>query len=400
MNLAIPVNHLLLAIVFHAGSRNDPKGQEGLAHFMEHMPFKGTANFPESKALSAFIESHGGKLGAYTGCEKIAFIVRVPRRFADVGIHALNELTSNALFRKKDFTKERGVIIGEIVEEEADAQYFALETLHRYLFRDTPFAHRPLGARGTVSSMRARDATAFFETHIRCGAFSLFAIGGGNDKRILAKLDRVFGSRHIEKTPPASPVLFSSAEPEHFLESEQKFATSCTCMGVRVFPPSDQKRMAALNILSDMLARDLSSPLYLALREPKRGRGLLYELEFSYVGNSQAGIVSFEAVAEKKNIPAVRNKFLETLLFTAADADRFKVTKTAIVRGFDLAELLLMDIFNHANFDVFEGGIMPQTRRQDLQNINAVTHEDVKDLVRTYLMPEHFSSVNIEGTAI
>ena len=169
-------------------------------------------------------------------------------------------------------------------------------------------------------------------------------------------------------------------------------------MGVRAFPPSDLKRTDTFSVFAAMLTRGMSSPLFLALREPKGREGLLYDFEFSYIGYAGAGIACFEAMANEKKIPMIRNTFLNTMLRTAVDHVRFEEAKTMIAKGRKNEQWDVMSVFDEANYNVIECGVRPRTRRRELQDIENVTLEDVKSLVRDYLMPEHFSTVTIVGT--
>ena len=113
-----------ILISVQTGSRNEQKGQYGVAHFAEHMLFKGTGKRPSPLSVSSPIESTGGFLNASTGYESTNYWCKVPENHFRTGIETLQDMMQNSLLNKEEINSERGVIIEEIktIEDYPDSK--------------------------------------------------------------------------------------------------------------------------------------------------------------------------------------------------------------------------------------------------------------------------------------
>ncbi|MDO8558341.1 MAG: pitrilysin family protein [bacterium] len=397
LNLALPINGVLLGMVFPAGSRDDEMGKEGCAHFTEHMLFKGTRRFHDKVAIAAPIERCGGHVEACTMAEKMIFGARVLSEDIETAAIALNDLTVHALNRQKDFVKERGVISKEWKEYFSDADAYAVKLLHGHLFKNHPLAHSIIGEKKTIRALTVADIRNFYDRFIRTGPFTLFAIGGANTSQVMRTLEKVFGKRRVAPTL-RKPSALSAVAPARIKVNDMPYPQTFVLLGTRMFPARDRKRSVAMDVLTIMLQDGISSPLFMALREPKRGAGLAYSFNFSCCGHTEASLAAFGVMTSYKDVNRVTRVFHETLAKVVTDASRFKEVKTAIVKSGQLEEWEAGEILDAASYAVVECGEDPRPTSAYFDDVSRVTMEDVAFLANEYLMPEHFTTVVVRGS--
>ncbi|NNM67033.1 MAG: insulinase family protein [Spirochaetales bacterium] len=155
-----------LGFFYPFGSRDDPAGREGLAHFVEHFVFKGTENFSAS-SLARKVDSVGGDLNAYTDRSEIGFTCTVPANSWTLALEVLVELCFRPTFPPEEFEKEKSVILSEIQASEEDPEEIAYEA---FLARLDPGHAELRPVAGTISSVSSLDyssVVAWAGSHLR-----------------------------------------------------------------------------------------------------------------------------------------------------------------------------------------------------------------------------------------
>ncbi|MFH0804721.1 MAG: pitrilysin family protein [Patescibacteria group bacterium] len=176
-----------LGILVWAGSLDDPDGKEGLAHYLEHLLFKGTPSSPTTNLLTSRIESVGGTLNAYTSTSATFIFLDVPQKHARRGWETLCDLTCCPLLRSADAERERKIILSEYAERDTQDSLQTVEAIYRQLFGEQ-LAKKQL-ILGTETGIRAIDCTDladFHEHHYRRGPLTFVAVGN------LTRLSRHF----------------------------------------------------------------------------------------------------------------------------------------------------------------------------------------------------------------
>ena len=399
LNLNLPVHGVLLAVVLPVGSRDDPPGKEGCAHFLEHLVFKGTTRFPDKIAIALPIERCGGAIEAYTSTERTVLYTWTLPKDINMAAAALYEVTSSALNRKMDFSKERGVILAELNESTESASWFASKVLREQLFEKHPLAHLVIGERDSIASLTVTDVRRFYDRHIRNGAYAVFAIGRAHTFHVLRCIEKAFGAKQtMPDTRKRAHPPFSTSH--HARINNTAYAQSCIALGARIFPVCQQKLMVALNVFGAMLYRGMSSPLSMALREPKRGEGLVYDFDVYYNGHSDAGLLEFMAMTDYENIDRVVDAFFETLERVVRDAKRFAIAKTMLTNEERLNLWSPPEILDAAAESVIEGGHDPVPLRTYIERVRRMSLDEIGALAREYMPRQTFSSVVVKGSAV
>lgn len=399
-NLSFPVRAVLLGVFFPAGSRDEEPGKEGLAHFMEHMPFRGTARFPDKRSLALPIESRGGIINAWTADDSIVFLAKVAPEDAELGAEVLQELTLNAKLEARDFEEEREVVLQEYFDHYAEAGAYAEKTAYSLLFKNHSLGHRPMGEPSSLKSLLVSDVRNFYERHCRYGPRVIFVLGGGTDEERLADLAFRFfsGSGNVVKIPRKQrkqEVLAEIAGEERVVVTDRPYARTAIFIAVRGFPGNDLRSEAATGIFFAMLGGGFASPLFTALRERE---GLVYGYDTGYDGFNETGVLWFKAGAEFTNTQRVCEKFWETVSDVASDRQRFQVAKEMVRKAEGMKEYTLWHALFKATGDMAVGSPI-LSLQEERSLIEAVEYEDVRRLAETYFRKDRSVTVIVKGQA-
>ena len=145
---------LSIAVTVLVGSRHERRRDAGLAHFMEHITFRGTRVLPSSRAVSEAIEGVGGTSNASTDRESTVYWVRLPVRHAERAFHVLSELLVRPLLRDEDVLRERDIIVEEIRSYRDDPGQYVFDLFDRSFYGDTPLGREIAGDEASVSDRR------------------------------------------------------------------------------------------------------------------------------------------------------------------------------------------------------------------------------------------------------
>jgi len=168
-----------------AGSRLESASEAGVAHFMEHITFKGTKAYPSTRAISEAIEGVGGSFNAATDRESTVYWVRVPRREAPRAMDVLGELIVRPVLDKKEIEGERNVIIEEIRSYQDDPAEYAQMLFQTALFGDGPLGREICGDEAGIRALPAETIRDFWRATYR-PANTVIALAGdlGHDEAV------------------------------------------------------------------------------------------------------------------------------------------------------------------------------------------------------------------------
>ncbi|KKU43673.1 MAG: Processing protease [Berkelbacteria bacterium GW2011_GWA2_46_7] len=157
-------------LVIRSGSRYEDASNNGIAHFLEHMVFKGTKKYSNTSQLAEAIEGVGGYFNAWTANDHTAYWNSVPLSAWQRGIEVPFELAFNALLRPDDLERERGVIIEEIRRMRDDPSSFVDDLLGTVLFPNHPLGNSVIGSESNIQKMtiasEARRELQLFQKRI------------------------------------------------------------------------------------------------------------------------------------------------------------------------------------------------------------------------------------------
>jgi predicted Zn-dependent peptidase len=280
---------LAVAVYVLAGSRLERREHSGVAHFMEHLTFKGTQAYPTTRAVSEAIEGIGGMSNAATDRESTVYWARVPVREAERAVSVLAELIVRPLLRDEDITRERDIIVEEIRSYRDDPGQYVFNLFDEAFYGDSPLGWEIAGDEETVRTMPADAIRAFWSAGYRPANTVVAVAGDLAHAEAVALVRDTFGTGNgVAQTflsAPAVPVG------PRFKILQQRGAQAHLCLGVPALPRDDPDTWT-LELLTTVLGDGSSSRLFLKIREEA---GLAYDVHAFQTDQSDCGTLQIYA---------------------------------------------------------------------------------------------------------
>jgi predicted Zn-dependent peptidase len=278
-----------IAAYVPAGSRLEAPEQAGMAHFLEHLTFKGTAAYPTTRALSEAVEGVGGSFNAATDREATVYWVRVPRRETERAMQVLGELICRPALDPGEIDREREVIIEEIRGYLDDPGEMAQILFQQAMFGATALGREICGEETDVRSLPAAGIRAFWSATYRPGNAVVALAGDIEHAGVVQLAADAFGRgngamRGFDAAPslPAGPRV---------LTQKRDTTQAQLALGVPALP-RDHPDAWALAVLNAILGDGMSSRLFLALVDRD---ALAYDVSSGVVEYADAGALQVSA---------------------------------------------------------------------------------------------------------
>ncbi|WP_170417584.1 M16 family metallopeptidase [Ruegeria arenilitoris] len=252
-----------------AGGRHERIEQNGIAHFLEHMAFKGTERRSALQIAEA-IEDVGGYINAYTSREVTAYYARVLKDDVALAMDVIGDIVLNPVFDPREIEVERGVILQEIGQAHDTPDDVIFDWLQEQSYRDQPLGRPILGPSERVSAFSRDDLSAFVAEHYAPDQMILSAAGAVDHDQLMKLAEEMFGHLQPRKGLLPEPARFTGGEARRDKALEQAhFALALESPGYR------NDEIYTAQIYSTALGGGMSSRLFQEVRET---RGLCYTI--------------------------------------------------------------------------------------------------------------------------
>ena len=291
-----------------AGSRLEAPGQVGVAHFMEHLTFKGTEAYPSTRSISEAIEGVGGSFNAATDRESTVYWVRVPLREAARAVDVIGELIVRPRLADRDIESERAVIIEEIRSYMDDPSEYCQILFQTALFGDGPLGREICGEESDVRVLPDTVIREFWSRAYR-PANTVVAIAGDlSHAEALGLASEAFGTGNgVLPGFAAAPAL--PAGPR-VVVGKRSTNQAQVCIGLPALH-RDHPDSWTLAVLNTVLGDGMSSRLFLSVREDL---GLAYDVSSGLVDYADAGALEISAGVDPTELPAAIEAILVELV--------------------------------------------------------------------------------------
>jgi predicted Zn-dependent peptidase len=273
--VALPGTRALTVLVaFDAGARTEPAEENGMAHFLEHLVFKGGEKYPTYKAVNETAERLGGVLNAYTSHDLVAFHITVRAESAPEAIDLLSDFVGRPKLDAEELDRERGVVIQEINRAYDQPSTVAEYLIDRAAFGEHPLGRTVLGPEENLRAFKREGIVSFRERRwagVSGGAFLVGNCVGVPGQDQLGELFARFPS-----LPAGEPyVPAPKFAPGTLVEQRDTNQSHLRMIYRPAVSVSDPKQRAALSIYSTLLGGSMGSRLFEEIREK---RGLCYSV--------------------------------------------------------------------------------------------------------------------------
>jgi predicted Zn-dependent peptidase len=289
-----------------AGSRLESAAEAGVAHFMEHITFKGTAAYPTTRAISEAIEGVGGSFNAATDRESTVYWVRVPSREAARAMDVLGELIVRPSLSATEIEGERGVIIEEIRGYQDDPTEYAQILFQTAMFGDGPLGREICGDEEGIRSLPEVTIRDFWRTMYR-PANTVIAVAGDLPHEHAVELAATAFGTGNGVVPGFAPAPTLPAG-ERILAGKRQSSQAQLVVGVPALR-RDHPDAWALALLNAVLGDGMSSRLFLSVREEL---GIAYDISSGLVDYADAGALEISAGVDPASLkPALKAILVE-----------------------------------------------------------------------------------------
>jgi predicted Zn-dependent peptidase len=274
-SIALPgTRALTMLVAFDAGSRNERPEENGMAHFLEHLVFKGGEKYPTYKDVNETAERLGGVLNAYTSHDLVAFHITVRAESAPQAIDLLSDFVGRPRLDAEELDRERGVVIQEINRAYDQPSTVAEYLIDRAAFGEHPLGRTVLGPEENLRSFTREGIVAFRERRWAGASGGAFLAGN---------LDHLPEEHELQESFARFPVLgapdpFTPAPdfaPKTLVDERDTNQSHLRMIYRPDIAAADERERAALSIYSTLLGGSMGSRLFEEIREK---RGLCYSV--------------------------------------------------------------------------------------------------------------------------
>ena len=283
-------------VMFAAGSRYETPEIGGIAHFAEHMFFKGTERRPTARDISAEIDGIGGEFNAFTGKEYTGYYVKCAAGTRDVALDVLVDMIRNSRFDSEEIEREKGVIVEEMNMYFDTPRDFVGGVYDELLYGDHPLGRDIIGSKESVRAATRETFTSFIDRWYRPERM-VIGVGGRIGDDLIERLEELLGSIEPRETglpEPAATAPNGSPVSVFTKQSDQAHIV----LGARSYPLGHPDRFA-LQLLTTVLGGGMSSRLFTEVRER---RGLAYYVFSTNASYIDAGSLYAQAGVDIQRI--------------------------------------------------------------------------------------------------
>jgi predicted Zn-dependent peptidase len=301
-----------------AGGRHERTEQNGIAHFLEHMAFKGTER-RSALRIAEEIEDVGGYINAYTSREMTAYYARVLSPDVGMALDVIADIVLNPVFDLKEIEVERHVILQEIGQALDTPDDIIFDWLQEVSYPDQPFGRTILGPEERVSSFSRDDLTRFVAEHYGPDQMILSAAGGVSHDEILAQATALFGHLKPVGHSLIQPAAFGGGERRVVKDLEQvHFALSFESPNYRA------PDVYSAQVYATALGGGMSSRLFQKIREE---RGLCYSIFAQSGAYEDTGQITIYAGTSAEEIGELTQLTIDELKRSAEDMTDAEVNR-------------------------------------------------------------------------
>ena len=286
-----------LGVIIHAGSRDEAENQQGLAHFIEHLIFKGTQKRSNYQVLSR-LENVGADLNAFTTKEDTSVYASVQSQYFRRAAELLADIVFHSVFPEKEIEKEKAVVIDEINSYKDNPAEWIHDEFDEVVFGNHPLGRNILGTRARLKAYTRNDVVRFRDTNYVPSNVVLSSVSSLSLASVIQIAERFFGDIPIASSPSGRQP-FTGYVPKNLTKKYSRHQAHVVIGNIACH--AHDPRRYAMTLLNNMLGGPaMNSRLNIALREKN---GIAYNLESNFQPFSDTGLFSIYCGADEALMP-------------------------------------------------------------------------------------------------
>ncbi len=369
-----------------AGSRGEAQRTKGLAHFLEHMVFKGTEKRPTAIHIAEAIEGAGGVLNAYTAKELTCYWNHVPFDRLELALDVLSDMLANSLLSQEEIDRERSVVQQEIRRTRDQPAAWCSELLGQALFGDQPLGWSTTGTEETVAKLQRRDFLSWLDTWYGLDNMVVSVAGRVSHDEVVTLSQSLFENGRTGEAPAVVPV--DRHLPARRVTSDSRpISQANLALGLPALPRNDPDRYI-LQVLTSLLGRGMSSRLF---REVRERRGLAYSVSSSVSRHKDTGVFAVAAGVSPEKLPEAATVILKELAKVTQEAvpeDELTKARDYTVGSFRLSLETPIALAQRAGEQLLTLGEIEPIETV-VERLRSVSAEDLLRVAQRVLVPEN-----------
>jgi predicted Zn-dependent peptidase len=381
-----------LGIMLDIGSRDEEKNEEGLAHFWEHLAFKGTEKKNNMQIINR-LEIIGGELNAYTTKEKICFHASVLSPYFERALELVTDITFHSIFPAKELEKERSVILEEMSMYYEAPEDAIQDDFDELLFPNHSLGINILGTQETVNSFKQSDLNAFIARNMDTSRIVISSIGKHPHDKVFK-----WAEKHLGQIP-AQRNQVKRVQPPAMIPVERitkrGLNQSHVALGQQSYAIKHPDRLAFFMLINLLGGPSMNSLLNVSIREK---RGLVYSIEANFTSYVDSGFWAIyfgtESNQVAKSIKLIHKEFEKLQDRTLSPAQLLKIKsqlkgQMAMAEESNLNFMLMMakSLLDREKIETLE---------EIFEQIDLVTADKMQQMAREMLNPADLSVLIFE----
>lgn len=376
--------------IFDIGSRDEKVHQQGLAHFWEHMAFKGTK---KRKSFHIFnrLEVVGGELNAFTTKEKVYFYASVLDKYFDRSVELLTDISFHSTFPEKEIEKEKGVILEEMSMYEDSPEDSIFDEFDALLYPDHALGLNILGTRESVKSFNRADFETFLTENMGQGQIVISSVSSFPFAKVLKTFEKHLEgvTRNSFERPRFAPTHTKKEE----IVRKKPIQQAHVVLGTYAPEILSPDRIPFFMLSYLLGGPQMGSRFNLNLREK---HGLVYSVESSFNAFTDTGNFSIYFGTDKKNVKkaeALIYKELKKIKAETLGTLQLSKLKDQICGSLAMAEESNSSFMQMMGKSILDAGKI-EALSDVFSQINEVSASQMRDLANQYFIEDNFCSLH------
>ncbi|MDY6358029.1 MAG: pitrilysin family protein [Cyanobacteriota bacterium] len=372
------------------GSIDEDESNNGVAHFLEHLFFKGTKNHAPGE-FDRILETKGAVTNAATSKDFTHYYITIPSKDFDLAMDLHSDMLLNPMIPRNEMEKERKVVLEEINKDSSSPQRKMYENIDSMMYTNHPYKRRVIGQSSIIETITREKVLDFYNAHYSPSNMVTLVVGDVDTAHALDKIKQDFGSnmkKTEKKVYPKEQQLTEQKKKVDYIDTK----TGYMLIGFRGTPISD-KDSYALDVLSTILGEGRASVLNQVLKEKKR---LAFSVGAGNATSKDDGIFYISANFEPAKCKLVQDAIfneIKNIQDKGVTEDQLNLAKNVIERNTYYSRESVTNISEEMGYTAVLTGDIKYYENY-LDNIKKVTPEEVKKVAIKYL-GENRSAISI-----